>query len=54
MEIVNISDREFKIMVIKVLLGLEKRVEGQNETLKKKIENIKRDQSEMKSSITKI
>ena len=37
-------DREFKVMVIKILNGLKKRVEDLNETLNKKTENIKKNQ----------
>ena len=47
-------DREFKVMVIKALIGLEKRVGDISETFNKEIENIKRDQSETKNSITEI
>ena len=36
-EISNMSDREFKVMIIKTLTGLEKRVEDNSETLKKEI-----------------
>ena len=37
-------DREFKVMVIKILTGLEIRVEDFSETLTKEIENMKRNQ----------
>ena len=47
-------DREFKVMVLKILPGLEKRVEGLRETLNKETGNIKKDRSEMKNSITYI
>ena len=47
-------DREFKVMDIKILTGLEKRVEYLSETLNKKTGNIKKKQSEMKNSITEI
>jgi len=33
MEISNKPDREFKVMVIKILTGLEKRLEDLNDTL---------------------
>ena len=42
MEISNIPDREFKIMVIKTLSGLEKRMEDFNKSLRKKTETQKR------------
>ena len=41
MEIGNMPNREFKVMVIKILTGLEKRVEGLSEALNKEVENIK-------------
>ena len=34
------SDRKFKIIVIKMLTGLEKREKDLRETLKKEVENI--------------
>ena len=37
-------DREFKVMIINILTGLEKRVEDLRETLKKERENIKKNQ----------
>ena len=40
MEISNMHDRESKVMVIKILTGLEKRVEDLSENLNKEIENI--------------
>ena len=46
------TDREFKLMVIKILTGLEKRVEDFTETLNKEIENMKKNQPEMKTSVT--
>ena len=41
--------REFKVMIIKILTGLEKRVEDISETLNKEIK--KKNQSEMKNTI---
>ena len=52
MEISNMPDREFQVMVIKILTGLEKTVEDLSETLNKEIENIKKNQSEIKNSVT--
>ena len=40
----DVSDREFKVMVIKILTGLEKRVEGLGEAFNKQTENIKKNQ----------
>ena len=51
MKISNTPDREFKVVVIKILNGLEKRVEDISETLHKEI---KKNQSEMKSTIIEI
>ena len=46
MEMSNMPDREFQVIVIKKLSGLEKRVENLSETLNKELENIKKNQSE--------
>ena len=55
MEINNMPDREFKVMVIKIFSGLEKRAEDLSETLNKEIENIKnKDESKMKNSVPTI
>ena len=43
-EISNTPDREFKVMVIKIFIGLEKRVENFSETLNKETKNIKKNQ----------
>lgn len=39
----DIPDREFKVMVIKILRGLEKRVEDRSETLDEETENINKE-----------
>ena len=54
MQISNIPDREFKVTIIKILTGFEKKVEEFSETLNKDIENIKKNQSETKYSINEI
>ena len=54
MEISNVPEREFKIMVIKILTGFEKIVDDFIETLNKDIENIEKNQSKMRNSITGI
>lgn len=41
-------------MMVKILTGLEKRIEELIETFNKEIENSKKNQSEMKTIITKI
>ena len=48
----NISDKEFKEMIIEILTGLEKRVEVLTKNLQE-WENIKRNQSELKNKIIK-
>ena len=54
METSNMSDREFKVRIIKILTGLEKRVENLRETLNKEIDHTKKNQSDMNNSITEI
>ena len=46
------TDREFKIMPIKILTGLETRVEDLSETLNKETDN--QEESEMKNSRSKL
>ena len=50
----NMSDREFKVMIIKALAGFEKTVEDISETLTKETEAIEKSQSEMKNTIDEI
>jgi len=38
----NTPDREFEVMVIRILMGLERRVEDVSETLNIELENIKK------------
>ena len=42
-------DREFKVMIIKILTGLEKRVEDISETLNKEIKKNKSEMEETKN-----
>ena len=51
MEIINMHDRELKVVIIEIFTGLEKRVEDLTETLNREIENIKKNQSEKNSRI---
>jgi len=51
MEVNNMSNTEFKVMIIKTLTGLEKRVEDITKTLNTEI---KKNQSEMKDTINEI
>ena len=44
MEISTVSNRELKVMVIKILTGLKERVVDLNETLNKEIENTQKNQ----------
>ena len=52
-EIITMSGKEFKIVIVKILIRLEKSMEGISETLNKEIENIKKKNSEIKNSILK-
>ena len=49
MERRNVPGREFKVIVLKILTGLEKKLENFN----KEIDHIKKNLVEMKSPITK-
>ena len=51
MEMSNMAVCKFKVMIIKIL---KKKEEDISETLKKEIENIKKNQSEMKNAINEI
>ena len=53
-EISNMPDRKFEATIIKILSGLEKRVEDLNETFNTETENIKKNQSEMENPINEI
>jgi len=46
----NMPDREFKVMIIKILAQLEKRVEGLSETINTEINNV----TDIKGSIRKM
>jgi len=50
-EISNMPDREFKVMIIKIVTGLEERVEDFSETLSTEIKN---NQSEIKNITNEI
>lgn len=41
MEVRNLSDEEFKALIIKILTGLERTVDELNKNISKKIENSK-------------
>ena len=40
-------DKEFKLMIIKILIGLKRRLEELNSTFSKEIENIFKNKSEL-------
>lgn len=42
MELSNLTNIKFKVMIIKMLIGLEKRVNEFSENFNKEIENIKK------------
>ena len=52
-EVSDVPNREFKVMAIKILNGLEKTVKDFSETLNKETENINRT-NQMKNSITEV
>ena len=53
-EIKNLSDKEFKALVIKMLRELGNRIDEYSENYNKELENIKGAQLEIKNSITEI
>ena len=57
METSNLPSKEFKVMIIKMLKELGRRMDKQSEkldVLNKELENIKKNQTEMKTTITEI
>ena len=56
-EIGNLPNKEFKIMVVKMIKGLGRRMDSQSEKLdvfNKELENIKKNQKEMRNTITEM
>lgn len=53
-EINSLPDKEFKVMVIKVLTGLERGVDKLREGFNQEVENTKKNQSEPKKTITEM
>lgn len=47
-QIKNVSDKELKALVIKMLTEIEKRIHEHSENFNKELENVKKTQSEMK------
>ena len=57
MEISNLSDKEFKVMVMNILTELGRRMDEHSENFSKEMEDIQRYQievTELKNSITKL
>ena len=54
MEISNLFDKEFKVMIIKMLTKLRKRMDKQSENLNTELGNIMKNQSELKNTITEM
>ena len=54
LEIRNLHDKEFKVMVIKILTELRGRMDEHSEKFNKGIENIKKNQTKLKNTITEI
>ena len=50
----NLPDKEFKVMIIKMLNKLRRRKNEPSEKLNKELENIKKNQVEMMNIITEI
>ena len=47
-QITNVSDKELKVLVIKMLTEIEKRIHEHSENFNKELENVKKTQAEMK------
>ena len=53
-KISNLPDKEFKVMVIKILTELRKGMEEHSENFHQELENIKKNQSQLKNITTEI
>ena len=53
-EVNNLSDEEFKTLVIRMLTEFRRRIEKHSENFNKELENIKKNQSELKNTITEM
>ena len=51
-EISHLPNKEFKVMIIKMLTKFRRRMEEHSENFNKELENIKRNQTELKNTIT--
>lgn len=54
MEKSNLTDKVFKVMIVKMLTGFEKRVEELSEKFNKGIENTKKNQSKWTNTVNKM
>ena len=53
-EISNLPNKEFKVMIIKMLNKLRRRMDEHSENFTKELQNIKKNQTELKNTITEI
>ena len=53
-EISNLPNKEFKVMIIKMLNKLRRRMDEHSENFNKDLENIRKNQTELKNTITDI
>ena len=51
-ELSNLPDKEFKVMIIKMLRELGRRMDEQSNKFNKELENIKKNQRKVKNTIT--
>lgn len=54
MQLRNLPEEEFQVMVTKMLTGLERRVDELSKNFNKEIENNKKNQSELKNTINEM
>ena len=54
MDISNMSELEFRVTIIKILVGLEKSIEDTRESLATEIKDLKSNQAKIKHAIPKM
>ena len=54
MEISNLPDKEFKVVIIKLLTELWRRMDKNSGNFNEELENMKKNQTELKNTITEI
>ena len=54
MEISNLPNKEFKVMIIKMLHKLRRRMDEPSKKFNKELENIEKNQTYLKNTITEI